>query len=60
MNRSKAALATLLLIVSACAFAGCSNQDATPEATKKATDSQKATSGEASLGNPKPPAGSDK
>ena len=54
MKKRNFALLGLFVIGSVCSFMGCSSQNASEADTKKAADSQKATSGAPSLGNPKP------
>jgi len=61
MRKWNFALLGLLLIGSVCSFMGCSgSSNGTEEDAKKASDSQKSTSGAPSLGNPKPAGDSGK
>ena len=53
MKKRNFALLGLLVIGSVCACVGCSSPNGTDEDAKKATESQKTTSGAPSLGNPK-------
>ncbi|MCW3052788.1 MAG: hypothetical protein JWN14_1958 [Chthonomonadales bacterium] len=54
MRKRNFALLGLLLIGSVCSFVGCAPSNGTDVDAKKASDSQKATGGAPSLGNPKP------
>lgn len=54
MNKKRFALLGLMGIVSVFSFVGCSSPNGTEADAKKASDSQKSTSGAPSLANPKP------